>query len=188
MRSVNQVTNNAKNTFATNILILENPSAAFALRRLVALIIRPNCLSERRRFALDSGTRQVHFLIFWTIGTTGMPLTRGEALRFDLDRTAFEFTMLDGGGAKVRCQISGAAMDELAGTRGTPSAEREAQFARLRDVIEHLASDKFDRGILKGAVVRLFVKDVPASAAGPNSTDGGPGRLAPDEDASSSSG
>jgi Protein of unknown function (DUF1488) len=93
-----------------------------------------------------------------------MPLTRGEVLRFDVDRTAFEFTMLDIEGGKVRCQISGAAMDELAGTRGTPSAEREIQFMGLRDMIERIASEKFDRGgILKGAVVRVFVKDIVTS-------------------------
>jgi Protein of unknown function (DUF1488) len=93
-----------------------------------------------------------------------MPLTRGEALRFDLDRMAFEFTMLDSEGATVRCQISGAAMDELAGTRGTAAAERQAQFMNLREGIERIASENFDRGsALRGAVVRIFVKHIPAA-------------------------
>jgi hypothetical protein len=90
-----------------------------------------------------------------------MPLMPGEVLRFDVDRMAFEFTMLDSEGETVRCQISGAAMDELAGTRGTPPDEREAQFMSLRDAIERIASERFDQGgILKGAVVRIFTKHV----------------------------
>jgi uncharacterized protein DUF1488 len=98
------------------------------------------------------------------IGTTGMPLTRDEVLRFDVDRMAFEFTMLDDEGGKVRCQISGAAMDEIAGTRGTASTERKDQFASFRDDIERIASEKYDRGgIFKGAVLRIFVKDIPAA-------------------------
>jgi hypothetical protein len=116
-----------------------------------------------------------------------MPLTRGEVLRFDADRMAFEFAMLDGERGKVRCQISGAAMDELAGTRGTASAEREAQFKGLRDEIERIASEKFDRGgILKGAVVRIFVKDIPTAPHRSNSPDGD--KLAPDPSVSGSSG
>jgi hypothetical protein len=118
-----------------------------------------------------------------------MSLTRGEALRFDVDRMAFEFTMQDSGGATVRCQISGAAMDELAGTRGTASAARQAQFVRLRDAIERLASEKFDRGgIVRGAVVRLFVKDIPANPRASNSENSSPDELASGEDTSGSSG
>jgi hypothetical protein len=129
------------------------------------------------------------FFVFWTIGTTGMPLTRGEVLRFDVDRTAFEFTMLDVEGGKVRCQISGAAMDELAGARGTPSSEREAQFMSLRDAIERVTSEKFDRGgIFKGAVVRVFVKDIPATPQLSNSVNHDQNKPAPGAGGSGSSG
>ena len=90
-----------------------------------------------------------------------MPLMPGEILRFDVDRMAFEFTMLDSEGETVRCQISAAAMDELAGRRGTPPDEREAQFLSLRGAIERIASETFDQGgILKGAVVRIFTKHI----------------------------
>jgi len=90
-----------------------------------------------------------------------MPLMPGEVLRFDVDRMAFEFTMLDSEGETVRCQISGAAMDELAGTPGTPPDEREAQFMNLRDKVERIASERFDQGgILKGAVIRIFATHI----------------------------
>jgi hypothetical protein len=135
----------------------------------------------------ESGGRA--FFVFLTIGTTGMPLTRGEVLRFDVDRTAFEFTMLDVEGGKVRCQISGAAMDELAGARGTPSSEREAQFMSLRDAIERVASEKFDRGgIFKGAVVRVFVKDIPVTPQLSNFTNQDQNKPAPGAGGSGSSG
>ena len=57
---------------------------------------------------------------------------------YDTDRMAFKFTMLNIG-ETVPCEISSAAMDELAGKRGTQPAEREAQFLRLRETIERIA-------------------------------------------------
>ncbi len=90
-----------------------------------------------------------------------MPLVRGQILRYDADRMAFEFTMLNSEGRTVQCQISGAAMDELAGERGTLPSEREAQFLRLRETIERIASDNFDHGsTVSGAVVRIFAKHI----------------------------
>jgi hypothetical protein len=162
------------------------------LRRHVvrAAIASIRKLQATRKFnSLSTSERRTCIFVFWTIGTTGMPLTRGEVLRFDVDRTAFEFTMLDVEGGKVRCQISGAAMDELAGARGTPSSEREAQFMSLRDAIERVTSEKFDRGgIFKGAVVRVFVKDIPATPQLSNSTKQDQNRPAPGAAGSGSSG
>jgi hypothetical protein len=43
-----------------------------------------------------------------------MPLTRGEAVGYDADLMAFEFTMWNGEQI-VRCQISHAALGDLAG-------------------------------------------------------------------------
>jgi len=61
----------------------------------------------------------------------------------------------------VECTISGAAMDELAGKKGTLPAEREAQFLLLRDAIERIASDNFDSETpATGGVVRIFAKHV----------------------------
>ena len=51
----------------------------------------------------------------------------------------------------VECQISDAAMDELAGVKGTESIARQAQFLALRDAVEGIASDIFDKGpVVKG--------------------------------------
>jgi hypothetical protein len=89
-----------------------------------------------------------------------MPLARGSPLGYDNERMAFNFTMLNGD-EMVECQISGAAMDELAGGKGTLPMDREAQFWRLRDQIEHIASTIFvARMVLKGAQVRIFWKDI----------------------------
>ena len=89
-----------------------------------------------------------------------MPLTRGEIVGHDNERLAFAFTMLDDG-ETVQCQISDAAMDELAAAKGTPSTERQAQFVAHRDTIERIASDLFDQAPrIKGYVVRLFSKHI----------------------------
>ncbi|WP_454619192.1 DUF1488 family protein [Bradyrhizobium cenepequi] len=89
-----------------------------------------------------------------------MPLTRGKIGGHDSERLAFTFTMLNEG-ETVECQISDAAMDELAGTRGTPSIARQGQFVSLRDEIEKIASDLFDAGpVVKGRTIRIFTKHI----------------------------
>ena len=66
----------------------------------------------------------------------------------------------------VECQISDAAMDELAGTRGTESMARQAQFLALRDAVEGIASDMFDKvPVVKGRIIRIFTKDVQKSSS-----------------------
>jgi len=65
------------------------------------------------------------------------------------------------GDETVDCQISDAALDEPAGTRGAPSSARHGQFVALRDTIEKIASDLFDSGpAVKGAVIRIFTKHI----------------------------
>ena len=65
------------------------------------------------------------------------------------------------GDEMIQCQISGAAMDELTGAKGTLPTDREAQFLRHREQIEHIASATFDaRTVLKGAPLRIFWKDI----------------------------
>src|SRR5258705_11836655 len=62
-------------------------------------------------------------------------------------------------GETVQCQISDAAMDELAGLKGTESTARQAQFLSLRDTIERIASDLFDEApTIQGYVIRIFTK------------------------------
>ncbi|WP_369720674.1 MULTISPECIES: DUF1488 family protein [unclassified Bradyrhizobium] len=89
-----------------------------------------------------------------------MPLTRDRIIGHDLERLAFRFTMLsDGDGDIVQCQISDAAMDELAGMQGTESSARQAQFVSLRETIERIASDLYDEAPrFKGYIVRIFMR------------------------------
>jgi hypothetical protein len=89
-----------------------------------------------------------------------MPLTRGRTIGYDASRMTFEFTMMDDKAHVVGCEISGAAMDELAGIRGTMPAERDAQFLHLRNEIEHVASDVFDEMSTSGGTVRIFYHHV----------------------------
>ena len=106
-----------------------------------------------------------------------MPLTRDRMIGHDNERLAFRFNMLNGADT-VECQISDAAMDELAGTRGTESMARQAQFLALRDVVEGIASDMFDRvPVVKGRVIRIFTKHIqklPSSLADPIATGSEP--------------
>jgi Protein of unknown function (DUF1488) len=89
-----------------------------------------------------------------------MPLTRGQIVGHDSERLAFAFTMMNNG-ETVACQISDAAMDELAGAKGTPSIARQAQFVAHRNVIERMASDLYDQAPrFKGYVVRIFTKHI----------------------------
>jgi hypothetical protein len=96
-----------------------------------------------------------------------MPLTRGRIVGYDDERLAFGFTMLNGG-ETVDCQISDAAMDELAGVRGSPRTARQALFLGHRDAIEQIASRLFDDSrTVKGSVVRIFTKHIPVDRQSP---------------------
>src|ERR1700730_8017538 len=77
-----------------------------------------------------------------------MPLTRGTIVGFDASRMTYKFTMMDGPHI-IDCQISSAALDDLAGQRSKPPRflDRDAQFLEFRDQIEKLASEQFDRDI-----------------------------------------
>ncbi|MES1149101.1 MAG: DUF1488 family protein [Bradyrhizobium guangdongense] len=87
-----------------------------------------------------------------------MPLTRDKIIGHDIERLAFRFTMLDNN-ETVQCQISDAAMDDLAGMKGTETSARQAQFISLRDTVERIASDLYDEAPrFKGYVVRIFTK------------------------------
>ncbi|MEH2526510.1 hypothetical protein V1288_004419 [Bradyrhizobium sp. AZCC 2176] len=81
------------------------------------------------------------------------------------------------GADTVECQISDAAMDDLAGTRGTESMARQAQFLALRDAVEGIASDMFDSvPVVKGRIIRIFTKHIqklPSSLADPIATGSG---------------
>ncbi len=104
-----------------------------------------------------------------------MPLTRDRIIGHDNERLAFRFTMLRDD-VTVECQISDAAMDELAGVKGTESSARQAQFLTLRDAVESIASGIFDKGpVVKGQVVRIFTKHVRTDRPPNEATSGLPG-------------
>jgi len=87
-----------------------------------------------------------------------MPLSRDRIIGHDLERLAFRFTMMREDEV-VHCQISDAAMDELAGMQGTESSARQAQFVSLRETVERIASDLYDEAPrFRGYVVRIFTK------------------------------
>ncbi|MEA2886015.1 MAG: hypothetical protein QOD11_375 [Bradyrhizobium sp.] len=89
-----------------------------------------------------------------------MPLLRGRILGYDAGRMTFEFTMMHEARI-VDCEISSAAMDDLAGGKGVRPGERETQFRRLRDAIERVASDIFDPNDMSaGRTIRIFSKHV----------------------------
>ena len=90
-----------------------------------------------------------------------MPLTRGKIVGYDANLMTFEFTMVKADATSVVCQVSSAAMDELAGKKGTRPAEREAQFMRLRVEIERIASNNFDDdSVVQSPVVQIFAKHI----------------------------
>jgi hypothetical protein len=87
-----------------------------------------------------------------------MPLTRGSIIGYDAVRMTFRFTMLRPDARIVDCEVSGPAMDYMIGTKGGSLEERHSQFAELRDKIEQIASDMFDRDATY--LVRIFAKHV----------------------------
>lgn len=89
-----------------------------------------------------------------------MPLTRGEIVGYDSERMVFKFTMLNSTEA-VNCQISYAALDDLAGLKGTEAFAQQSQFVSLRDTVERIASELFDKEPRpNGSVIRIFSKHV----------------------------
>jgi hypothetical protein len=71
-----------------------------------------------------------------------MSLAQAEFRSYDSDRGVVLFTMKNGD-AVVRCAISTSAMDQLQKLAKVKDSEREAQFMRLRSLIEKRASQKF---------------------------------------------
>jgi hypothetical protein len=84
-----------------------------------------------------------------------MPLERDRTIGYDADRMTFEFTMMDKK-KTIDCSISSVAMDEMAGSRGTRPAAREAQFLKFRELIERIASNLFDEQAAPRGTVRIF--------------------------------
>ena len=73
-----------------------------------------------------------------------MPLTRGEAVGYDADLMVFKFTMRNGEQI-VQCQISNAALGDLAGRWRGAARDLPAEFEAHRELIEAIASEQFDQ-------------------------------------------
>ena len=103
-----------------------------------------------------------------------MPLTRGEAVGYDADLMAFKFTMRNGEQI-VQCQISRAAIGDLADRWRGAARDLRAEFEAHRELIEALASEQFDQtsnskqfdpmSNKETRSVRIFSKHIRSSAS-----------------------
>ena len=90
-----------------------------------------------------------------------MPLTRGKAVGYDADLMAFKFTMRNGQHI-VQCQISIAALSDLADRRRGSAGDFLAEFGANREIIEAIASALFDQlSNEQTRVVSIFSKHIP---------------------------
>ena len=81
---------------------------------------------------------------------------RGERIGYDATKMLFRFTMLNGVDI-INCEISSAALDDLAGTRGAGGfGDRNAQFDAYRAKIEELASKQFE--VRPSKLISVFAK------------------------------
>ena len=87
-----------------------------------------------------------------------MPLNRGRVMGYDAKHMSFEFTMMTADARSIQCSVSSTALDVLSGEKGVQPGDRTAQFEKLRDRIESVASDIFD--IEPCNPVRVFAKHV----------------------------
>ena len=95
-----------------------------------------------------------------------MPLRRGKAVGYDADLMAFKFTMRNGQQI-VQCQISIAALSDLADRRRGSEGDLLAEFKAHRVLIEAVASVLFDQSSDEETrVVSIFSKHIPSSRFG----------------------
>ena len=89
-----------------------------------------------------------------------MPLTRGKAVGYDADLMAFRFTMRNGQQI-VQCQVSVAALSDLADRRRGLPGDLRAEFKANRQLIEDIASGLFDQSSnVETGVISIFSKHV----------------------------
>ena len=95
-----------------------------------------------------------------------MPLTRLKAVGYDAGLMAFKFTMRNGQ-QDVQCQISTAALSDLADRRRGSKGDLLAEFKAHRVLIEAIASALFDQSSNEEKrVVSIFSKHIPTSRFG----------------------
>jgi hypothetical protein len=91
---------------------------------------------------------------------TGKLLTRGDVVGYDIACMSYKFTMMNGTDV-VACEISNVALNHFSG--GRPGArDRDAQFLKLRSMIEKLAVIRFKDN--NSGPVRIFAKHLPPIA------------------------
>ena len=88
-----------------------------------------------------------------------MPLDRGNVKGFEHNRMVMLFSMMNGA-REISCAVSSSAMDDLElGVKAKPD-QRDAQFLRLSDRIEEIASRKFlareFEGTPRGIILRTL--------------------------------
>ena len=89
-----------------------------------------------------------------------MPLTQGKIVGYDADLMTFKFTMRNGQQI-VQCQISIAALSNLADRRRGSTGDFQTEFKANRDLIENVASVLFDRSSNEETgVVSIFSKHI----------------------------
>lgn len=86
-----------------------------------------------------------------------MTIRQGEYQDYDYDRMIVRFTLIDED-VVIPCSISTTAMDELEHCAGAKASQRQAQFMRLRPLIEAQAATKIGKmefeGTPRGIVLR----------------------------------
>ena len=86
-----------------------------------------------------------------------MPLTRAKAIGYDADLMMFKF-MMRNGAQIVQCQISNAALSNLAGRWRCGERDLPAEFETHRELIEAIASAQFAQTPMETTLVRIFAK------------------------------
>jgi hypothetical protein len=88
-----------------------------------------------------------------------MALTQGAFQAYDFNRMVVEFTMMNGDAA-VLCAVSTGALDDLDKPFKATSAQREAQFLRLRDQIEQQVERRFLAAAFEGKRSQIILRSV----------------------------
>ena len=88
-----------------------------------------------------------------------MPLTRGKAVGYDADSMTFKFTLRNGQQI-VQCQVSVAALSDLADRRRGSTGDLQAEFKANRELIEAIASALFDQSPKEEKVISIFSKHI----------------------------
>ena len=88
-----------------------------------------------------------------------MALTQGAFQAYDFNRMVVEFTMMNGDAA-VLCAVSTGALDDLDKPFEATSAQREAQFLRLRDQIEQQVERRFLAAAFEGKRSEIILRSI----------------------------